>query len=214
MADATGSVPGRWVGIWTAAPQLAEPADLPPEPFARDGLVFTDSTLRQTIRVSADAQRIRLRLSNAFGGAHLAVAKVCVALPSGGQAGENSIAVGTSRPVTFTGRPGVLVAPGGVAVSDPVDFPVAVAANVTVTLYLATGLRAADGVTSHPGSRTTSYLAAGDHVTGQRLAEAAGVDHWYFLSGVEAWLGQAAAAAVFLGDSLTDGRGSTTNGND
>jgi lysophospholipase L1-like esterase len=40
------------------------------------------------------------------------------------------------------------------------------------------------------------------------------VDHWYFLGGLEACSGPAAAAAVILGDSLTDGRGSTTNGND
>jgi lysophospholipase L1-like esterase len=41
-------------------------------------------------------------------------------------------------------------------------------------------------------------------------------EHWYFLSGADAAARPAgpAGAAVFLGDSLTDGRGSTTNGND
>lgn len=38
--------------------------------------------------------------------------------------------------------------------------------------------------------------------------------HWYFLSAVETWAKPSAAAAVMLGDSLTGGRGSTTNKND
>ena len=203
---------GRWVAIWTAAPQQAEPANLPPPPFTADGLALRDSTLRQTIRVSAGARRIRLRVSNAFGAAALGVARVGVALPDGGRAGVSRIAPATSCAVTFAGRPGVVAAPGERVVSDPVDFPVAVAANVTVTMYLAEGLPAAGGVTGHPGSRTTSYLTDGDHVTDLRLPRAVPVDHWYLLDAVES--GSAAAAAVILGDSLTDGRGSTTNGND
>jgi lysophospholipase L1-like esterase len=206
-------VTGRWVGIWTAAPQPAEPLDLPP-PFTRDGLVLPDTTLRQTIRVSAGAQRIRLRLSNAFGGTELGVASVCLARPGGGRAGVSSIEPGTSRAVTFAGRPGVVVPPGGHAVSDPVDFPLAAAANVTVTTYLPAGQRAAGGITSHQGSRTTSFMAVGDHVADQQLAGAVPVDRWYFLGALEAGSGPATAAAVILGDSLTDGRGSTTNGND
>lgn len=139
---------------------------------------------------------------------------MCVARPGAGRAGVSSIDAGTSRAVTFAGLPGVVLAAGGQAVSDPVDFPVAAAANVTLTAYLAAGQRAAGGVTSHPGSRTTSYLAAGDRVTDQDLAGAVAVEHWYLLSGVEACGGTATAAAALVGDSLTDGRGSTTNGND
>ena len=215
-----------WVGIWAAAPQQAEPGNLPPPPFTRDGIVLRDSTLRQTIRVTADATRIRLRLSNAFGETELGIARVYLALPGGGRAGVSAIEPGTSRAVTFAGRPGVTMPPGAAAISDPVDFPVTVGANVAVTFYLPAGQPAAGGITAHPGSRTTSYLAAGDHATATELTGAGGtvpgntgsaeVEHWYFLSGIDA--GREAAgptgAAVFLGDSLTDGRGSTTNGND
>jgi lysophospholipase L1-like esterase len=207
-------VTGRWVGIWTAAPQSTEPSDLPPPPFTRDGLVLPGSTLRQTVRVSAGAQRVRLRLSNAFGGTELNVASVCLARPSGGRAGVSSIEPGTSRALSFAGRPGVVVPASAQAVSDPVDFPLAAAANVTVTTYLAAGQRASGGITSHPGSRTTSFLVVGDHVADQQLAGTVPVDHWYFLGALEARSGPTTAAAVILGDSLTDGRGSTTNGND
>jgi lysophospholipase L1-like esterase len=126
----------------------------------------------------------------------------------------SSIEPGTSRALSFAGRPGVVVPAGAQAVSDPIDFPLAAAANVTVTTYLAAGQRASGGITSHPGSRTTSFLVVGDHVADQQLAGAVPVDHWYFLVALEARSGPATAAAVILGDSLTDGRGSTTNGND
>jgi lysophospholipase L1-like esterase len=188
--------------------------DLPPPPFTRDGLVFADTTLRQTIQVSAGAPRFRLRLSNAYGGAELAIAAARVALPGGGRAGVRSIAAGTSRPVTFGDRPAVVIPAGAQAVADPLDFPLAAGANVTVSVYLADGQPASDGITAHTGSRTTSYLLGGNHVDDEDLAGAAAEDHWYFLSGVEAWSPAATAAAVTLGDSLTDGRGSTTNGND
>jgi lysophospholipase L1-like esterase len=203
---------GRWISTWAASQQRAGPADLPAWP-ASPSVVFAGSTLRQTLRVTLGGQRIRLRLSNAYGDADLRVTEVWVARPRGGLAGVSTIGAGTSRPVTFGGLPGVAVPAGAEVASDPVDWDAAAGANLTVTMYLALG-QAAGGITSHPGSRTTSYIAAGNHVSDGDLAGAAAADHWYFLSGAEAWVGQAAAAVAIIGDSLTDGRGSTTNGND
>jgi lysophospholipase L1-like esterase len=40
------------------------------------------------------------------------------------------------------------------------------------------------------------------------------MDHWYFLSGVDVAAGTGTSAIVALGDSITDGHGATTNGND
>jgi lysophospholipase L1-like esterase len=68
-------------------------------------------------------------------------------------------------------------------------------------------------ITTHPGSRTTSYLQAGDAVAAAALPAAAYTDHWYFLNGVDVLAGGSAAAVVTLGDSITDGAKSTTNGN-
>lgn len=213
-APARRPASGRWLSTWTAAPLRADPPDLPPPPFTADGLVLADCTLRQTIKVSAGGRRIRLRISNAYGDTDLTLTRVCVAVPSGGQAGAKSITAGSSRAATFGGRLAAVVPAGAQMVSDPLDFPVAAGGNVTVSVYLAAG-QPADGVTSHPGSRTTSYLMAGNHVDDENPAMAADIDHWYFLSGAEVWSGSASAAAVVvLGDSLTDGRGSTTNGND
>ncbi|HYY79295.1 MAG TPA: SGNH/GDSL hydrolase family protein [Actinomycetes bacterium] len=203
----------RWVDSWVSMPQLTEPSNMPPAPFTQDNLVFADSTLRQTIHTSVGGQQLRLRVSNAFGGAALPVTAASVARPAGGQAGVSAIEPGSSRPLTFGGRTQVVIHVGAQVVSDPIQFPVAPRSNLTVTLYLAQG-QASNNITSHPGSRTTSYMVTGNHLQDADLPEAAHVDHWYFISGVEVWSMPTTSAAVMLGDSLTDGRGSTTNGND
>lgn len=214
----TGTAPadsGRsdcWLHTWVAAPRRAAPHEMPPALFVRDGVVLADTTLRQTVRTSIGGRRLRLRFSNAYGGAVLPISAASVALPDGGRAGVAAIEPGSARTVTFHGRPSVVVPVGTQVVSDPLDIDVPPGANVTVTVHLAEGQRSTD-ITSHPGSRTTSYLLAGDHVAAQELPGATAVDAWYFLSGLEVSAPPRAAAVVLLGDSLTDGRGSTTNAN-
>lgn len=161
---------------------------------------------------------MRLRLSNAFGATALPVSGVAVALSADGRAGSADVEPGTSREVTFSGRPGVTVPPGAQVLSDPVDVDVAPLSVLSVTTYLAQG-QAGAALTSHPGSRTTSHLVRGSHLHGTQLhgTQLHGttpVEHWYLLAGVEVWSADPAAAVVLLGDSLTDGRGSTTDGND
>ncbi|MFD5824625.1 SGNH/GDSL hydrolase family protein [Lentzea sp. NPDC060358] len=210
---AARAAPGdRWVTTWTAMPQLTEPHNMPPPPFTDGELVLADATLRQTVRVTVGGRRIRLRFSNAFGGTVLPLTSVTVALPADGKAGVSAVEPGSARRVTFSGRSSVDVRVGAPALSDPLDFAVAPGTNLTVTAYLATG-QASSQVTSHPGSRTTSHLLAGDHTQAVEMPGATPTDHWYFLSGVEV-LRPRTSAVVVIGDSLTDGRGSTTNGND
>ncbi|MCL3994613.1 SGNH/GDSL hydrolase family protein [Streptomyces lavenduligriseus] len=204
---------GQWTDTWASMPQLTEPGNMPPAPFTQSDRVFDNATLRQTVHVGPGGKRIRLRLSNAFGGADLPVTAVSVARPADGRAGVGAIVPGSSRRVTFGGQPGFDIPQGAQAVSDPLDFDVAPGSNLTVTLYLAHG-QASTAITSHPGSRTTSHLLAGDHLDDADLPGATTVDHWYFLSGLEVWSRRTASATVVLGDSLSDGRGSTTNGND
>jgi lysophospholipase L1-like esterase len=212
IATSHPEVSRHWVNTWASMPQLTEPGNMPPAPFTQDGLVLADSTLRQTVRTSVGGDRLRLRFSNAFGGAALPITAVSVALPVDGRAGVSAIRPGTSRPITFHGRPSTVVPLGAQVVSDPLDLALAPGTTLTVTAYLADG-QASNAITSHPGSRTTSHLLAGNHVTAEDLPGATPVDHWYFLSGVETWSKGGTRAVVTLGDSLTDGRGSTTNEN-
>ena len=204
---------GHWVNTWTSMPQLTEPGNMPPAPFTQPDQVFADSTVRQTVHVSVGGTHLRLRFSNAFGGAALPLTAVSVALPAGGRAGSGAVRAGSTRKVTFDGRASTVLPVGAQAVSDPLDFQLRPGSNLTVTLYLADG-QASDDITSHPGSRTTSYMVRGNHLDDADLGGAATAQHWYFLSGVEVFSKTDTAAAVGVGDSLTDGRGSTTDGND
>ena len=190
-----------WVGTWASSAQLADPSQA--EPPAG----FPDTTLRQIVRVSIGGSRVRVRFSNAFGTTPLTLTKAHVALSVGGGATRP----GSDRALTFAGRASVTVPPGALMVSDPLEFELRALADVAVTVHLKGAPRE---ITAHPGSRTTSYLQAGDAVTATELAAPVKVDHWYFLNGIDVVPTGLAAAVAVLGDSITDGRGSTTNGND
>src|SRR5207247_1020079 len=54
---------------------------------------------------------------------------------------------------------------------------------------------------------------SGDAVSALDVPSAETADHWYFLNGVEVAGPHSSAAVVILGDSITDGKNSTTNAN-
>jgi lysophospholipase L1-like esterase len=191
----------RWVGTWAASPQRTEPANMPPAP----GLA--DSTLRQVVHVSLGGRRLRVRFSNAFGAKPLTILSAEVAAPAGGAA----IRPETRKPLAFGGRPSATIPQGAPMVSDPLDFDLAPLSDLVVTVRMNDPTGA---VTGHPGARCTSYLQAGDAVAEPDLPRAARTPHWYYLCGVDVEAPDAEAAAVsVLGDSITDGRGSPTDGN-
>lgn len=182
---------GHWVDAWASMPQLTEPANLPPAPFNQTGAVFTNSTIRQTLYLTATANQIRLKFSNVFGGSNLPITAVTVALPGNQTAGIPTIQSQTLKKVTFSGKDGITVPNGALAVSDPIDFKVKAGTIVSVTMYLEAGQKG-NAITSHPGSRTTSWFQFGNAVTAPSLAIADATTqstaHWYFLSSIEAWV--------------------------
>ncbi len=196
-----GDAGERWVGTWASSAQLADEAQSAP------AAGFRDTTLRQVVRVSVGGPRLRVRFSNAFGTTPLTLTKAHLAL----SAGAAAIRPESGKALSFAGRPSVTIPPGALMVSDPVAFDLRPLADLAVTVHLDGAPRE---LTAHPGSRTTSYLRKGDAVTAPDLADASKVDHWYVLNGIDVAGGDASSAVVVLGDSITDGRGSTTNGND
>jgi lysophospholipase L1-like esterase len=185
-----------------AAQQLTEPGNLPRAPG------FTDTTLRQVVRVTLGGRKIRVRFSNQFGTAPLTLTAARVAKSVAGAGG--AIQPKTDYALLFAGKPSVTIAPGTEAASDPISFDVAPLSDLAVTLHTR---MTSPNITGHPGSRCTSYLLPGSVVSAPDAASAVKVEHWYFLSGVEVEAKPGAAAVVTLGDSITDGRGSPTNGN-
>ena len=99
---------------------------------------------------------------------------------------------------------------GAPMVSDTVEFELAPLSDLVVTVRVKDPTRA---VTGHPGARCTSWLTRGDAMTEPLLPKAARTQHWYYLCGVDVEAALEAAAVAVLGDSITDGRGSPTDGN-
>jgi lysophospholipase L1-like esterase len=201
-APAKAAKTERWVGSWATAQMI---------PAAKDALPaadVTDGTLRQTLRLSTGGGKIRVRLSNAFGTEPLKLSGAHVALAAA--PGSARIDPATDRALTFTGRSEVTIPAGAEYLSDPIDFPAAPLANLAITLRF-------DGAppaqqTSHPGSRTTSWYGAGDQLAAAELSGGKSIDRWFVISGVDVQRA-AGASVVTFGDSITDGYGVTTNGN-
>ncbi len=203
VAANAGSGPANWVASWGASQQIPEPANaLPPEDLR-------DATVRQIVHLSVGGTALRVHVSNAFGTEALRFSTVHVARPV--SPAGSAIDPASDRELTFAGSPAVTVPPGAEMVSDPLEIPVEPLSDVAVTFHLdAAPVRE----TGHPGSRATTYLVHGDKVSAATLDGAKTVDHWYQLSGIDVESGPGAAAVVVLGDSITDGHGATTNGND
>ncbi|TAQ86435.1 hypothetical protein B7494_g5241 [Chlorociboria aeruginascens] len=174
--------------------------------------VFRDSTIRQTFHVSIPADRIRIQLSNIFGGSALTIDAASLALPTGGTAGESSIIVSSLVGLTFNGSASVTIPEGQAVYTDPIDYSVEAQSMVALTLYTEGG-QTGNNVTGHPGSRTTTWMEEGNHVNDTSVATAS-VEHWYFATALEAWVPADTSAFIILGDSITDGRESDENEND
>lgn len=121
--------------------------------------------------------------------------------------------------MTFSGGlPNFTIPNGARAITDPIDYPVVAQQILTISLYLEMG-QTTNSITGHPGSRTTSYYSPGNQTASTDVLsdpETRQSEHWYFISAVEGYLHQPTSpgSLVILGDSITDGRGSTANGND
>jgi len=124
---------------------------------------------------------------------------------------SSAIDATSDRPLTFAGNPDVTIPPGAEFVSDALEFPVTPLSDVAVTFHLdAPPVQE----TGHPGSRSTTYYAHGDAVSAPDLTDAKKVDHWYQLTEIDVHTARGAGSVVALGDSITDGHGATTDGND
>jgi lysophospholipase L1-like esterase/peptidoglycan/xylan/chitin deacetylase (PgdA/CDA1 family) len=194
-AEARAAARAHWVASWASAQQIPEDRNaMRPEDLE-------DATLRQIIRLSVGGERIRLRLSNAFGTAPLTIDSIYVAR---GTLGHARIDPATRRRVTFGGRASVTIPAGATYVSDPVMLPVPALSHVAVSFHLP---QAPARQTSHPGSRATTFHVHGDHAADDDLPNAQRIAHWYQLAGIDVEAPPEAGVIVAIGDSITDGHG-------
>lgn len=201
----------HWINTWTSMPQLVEPNNMPPSPYS-SGSVLKDATLRQTLHMSVGAPKIKITISNTFGGSDLPITAGSVGLPVGGAAGVSGIQPSPLAAITVGGKTSFTVSRGQVVTSDEIDFEVQAQSMLTVSLYSQQG-QSGSSITGHPGSRTTSWLASGNKANATTLSGSTSSVHWYFVSAVQAYVPPDSHSLIILGDSITDGRGSDDNKN-
>ena len=189
----------HWVATWATAEQVVEPHNCPPAPGLQN------NSIRQIVQTSISGKEVRVKFSNEFsqGPVTINAAEIAHAATAGA---SSDIVAGTEVSLTFNGSKSVTIKPGELVTSDPVKFPMAERQNVAITMHL--GEASSTSVTGHPGSRTDSYLIEGQ---GSDFSNAVKTAHWYIINAIEIKAEKKARAIVVLGNSITDGRGSTTN---
>jgi len=184
----------RWVGTWAAAPAPAE------------GVVgFNNQTIRLNPRLSIGGERLRVRISNAYGNCPLLVGAATIALRDKGP----TIVAGTARKLSFGGRDSTVIAAGAVQYSDAIDLSVPPLADVAVSFHLPGEVLANFAITGRYARQTNYISPPGSYATETVMPVGNLADQWFFLCGVDVVAPSNALGVVALGDSLTDGNIST-----
>jgi lysophospholipase L1-like esterase len=194
--------PDHWVGTWATSPMAAK------NPEGKFGAPGTDgTTLRELVHISIGGPSVRVILTNEFGLDPLTIGAAQIALSSG----TSTITAGSSTPLTFGGKPSIIIPPGALIVSDPVPLKVAPASNLAVSLFLPD--QPVNQLTLHPFADQTNYLVPGNVVSAPSLDSPQTFFTWDFLKGVDVAADEKSASIVTFGDSITDGAHSTRDAN-
>jgi lysophospholipase L1-like esterase len=191
---------GAWVSSWYAAPQptwgtdFALPTNVP--------AALEHQTIRETARISAGGSEVRVSFSNRYGKEALTIGAAQIALHAGGSA----IVAGSSRALSFAGQPGITIAPGATATSDPLPFTVQPLQKLSVSTWLP---KRAALDSFHWGAQQTAWLLPRDSTRDTAMAGAQPMHGRAFLSAIQVRGSTSRATVVAFGDSITDGNGST-----
>ena len=187
---------GHWVSAWSTAVHAPLPfPGLPPTP------VFENQTIRMVVRPTIGGERVRIRLSNAFGNSALVIGSAHIALVSQ----SAKILPESDRTLLFGGRASVSIPREAPVLSDPVDLKVLPFEEIAVSLYLPDKAPAS---TVHFWAQHETYISGpGDLTAKSDMPDATVKTSWYWLADVEVWTTDQTGAIVTLGDSITDGVG-------
>lgn len=192
----------HWVGSWATAPATSWP---PMEGMPSSAIVLNDQTLRQIVRLTLGGDQIRVRLANTFGDAPVNIGDAQVAIRDS----ESTTVADSAFPITFAGNTSVTIPPGALVLSDPIPLAVEPLQELAVSLYFPEELTAG---TVHPIGLQTSYISEpGDHVAASEFPVASTVESTAYLTGIDVSATPESSAIMALGDSITDGYGSTAD---
>ncbi|HVJ06943.1 MAG TPA: SGNH/GDSL hydrolase family protein [Acidisarcina sp.] len=190
---------GHWVGSWANAP-FAQSNSRTPD--------FAGATFRQIAHNTLAGKSLRIRFTNEFGTEPLEISAAHVAI----SAGHGTIQPETDHPVTFNGKPSIIIPPGSIALSDVVAMATPPFADLAITCYFPS--QQIDVASFHGEADQTSYLQKGNFIGAAKFDSPVELTSWYFLKGVDVeTTAESAAAVVTLGDSITDGVHSSLDAN-
>ena len=193
-----------WKGTWATAVEYTGKGDMPKESLS-------NRSCRQVVHVSFGGNEMRLKLSNEFSKEPVDIKSVYIAETDASANWE--IKAKTVKYLKFNGMKNVTIAPGKAIYSDDLKFTLKAGQRLTITIDY--GEQTPEHATSHRGSRTTSYIVTSSVRTAKPMdksfVEGEKVDHWYNLSAIDVKTDVKTPVVAVLGNSITDGRGSTTN---
>ena len=189
-----------WEATWATAIEFTGPSDMPASSLS-------NRAIRQIIHVSKGGTQLQLKLSNVHSKEPVDIKSVFIA-----DAKEASdIDAKTAKYVTFNGKRNITIEPGKDLTSDVIGYNLKPLQLLSITINY--GESTPVNASSHRGSRTTSYIIKGVAKPKTKFVDAEKVDHWYNIASLNVLRRNPAEAnaIVVLGNSITDGRGSTTN---
>ncbi len=201
LACATSQA-SQWVQTWGASPLPPTPA-FGPFPATPS---FNHQTVRQIVRVSAGGERIRIRFTNEYGTRPLVIGAARVALADA----KGNVLPASARPVLFSGQASVSIPPAAPFLSDPIDLPVAALGSISISIYLP---EETGQCTCHQTGLQNAFVSARGDFTEKSFQPEETLQVRAFISGVEVDTRRAPRAIVVLGDSISDGIGSTVDAN-
>jgi len=187
----TGASSKKWVGTWSAAPYAAG-TNTPPSPY------LANNTLRQIIRVSIGGDTLRVKFSNGTGTSPVTINSVNIAVSPDGT--KSAINASTIKQLKFNGNASVTMAAGTTTTSDAVAFPLTPNMRLAITIYYGQ-CQTNSSMTHHYGSRTNSYILAGDQTANTDFSGATTVERWYTINTVDVWAEASKAAIAIIGNS-------------
>jgi lysophospholipase L1-like esterase len=195
LASASLSERTHWVTSWYAAPQSGWDNSFP---LPMNVPAYLDNqSLRETVRLSAGGKRVRLVFSNRYGRKPVLLGDVRVGLVNGKSLCQR---------LTFSGQPSVSILPGATVTSDTVALSTKPLAHLAVTSYLPSRTN----VTSfHWGAQQTVQVTAGRATEKPNFPGGSRIEGRLFLNAVMVEATENSRTVVALGDSITDGNGST-----
>ena len=192
----------HWVVSWGASP--SPPPDA--AQIRKEGLEFSNQTLREIVHLSLGGSAVRVRLSNVFGSQNLEIGAAHLAL----RTVDSTIAPSSDRPLTFGGSARVSIPPNAVVFSDPVSLAVPGDSDLAISIFLP---RTAEAAGVHYLAQQTSFVGTGDLTVAPSFANPRTIKSWIFLAGVDVSAPLFTSAIAMFGDSRFDGDGSTPNTN-